>query len=188
MRQNNRIFKLVLSAMLCAMGILIPFVCPKISIEPASFTLASHVPLFLAMFLSPKITVVVWLGTTLGFQLTGFPPVVVLRAASQIVFALLGAIWLQKQPLLLQNPFGKGLFATVTGLIHAIMEVLVVIPFYLSGSLSAANYQQGFFVSVFALVGVGTFIHSFVDFSIAQAVYQPLSKMSRIQQIMLLSK
>ena len=75
MRQNDRIFKMVTAAMLCALGIIIPMVSPKITIEPASFTLASHVALFLAMFLSPKISVVVWFGTTLGFQLTGMPPV-----------------------------------------------------------------------------------------------------------------
>ena len=82
---------MVIAALLCAVGIVIPMFCPKIIIEPASFTLASHVPLFLAMFISLPVAAVVCLGTTLGFFLSGFPLVVVLRALSQIVFVALGA-------------------------------------------------------------------------------------------------
>ena len=55
MNQNNRVFKMVVAAMLCAVGIVIPMVCPKISIEPASFTLASHVALFWPCFYRPKL-------------------------------------------------------------------------------------------------------------------------------------
>lgn len=183
MHRNDRIFKMVTAAMLCAIGIIIPMICPKISIEPASFTLASHVALFLAMFLSPKITLAVWFGTTLGFQLTGMPPVVVMRAASQIVFAMLGAVWLQKDPHLLQTKKGTALFALVTGVVHGFMEIIAVLPFYFSGSLSEANYQKGFLISVFLLVGVGTVVHSIVDFAIARVVYQPVSKMSQIKRI-----
>ena len=83
MQRSQRTFKLVMAGLLCAIGILAPVISPvKIDLEPASFTLASHVALFIAMFLSPKIAAAVWLGTTLGFQLAGFPPVVVARAAS----------------------------------------------------------------------------------------------------------
>ena len=39
----------------------------KIVIGPASFTLASHVPLFVAMFFSPGMAIAVALGTTFGF-------------------------------------------------------------------------------------------------------------------------
>ncbi len=42
-------------------------VMPKIMIPPASFTLASHVPLFIAMFFTPGVAVAVALGTTFGF-------------------------------------------------------------------------------------------------------------------------
>ncbi len=183
MRQNDRVFKMVAAAMLCALGIIIPMVSPKITVEPASFTLASHVALFLAMFLSPKISVVVWLGTTLGFQLTGLPLVVVMRAASQIVFVLFGAVWLQKNPELLKTKKGTLSFGIVTGILHGTMEVIAVLPFYFSGALPAANYQKGFLLSVLVLVGVGTLIHNLVDFTIAQVVYKPVCKMSHIRQI-----
>ncbi len=48
-------------------GVIIPMVMPKIMIPPASFTLASHVPLFIAMFFTPGVAVAVALGTTFGF-------------------------------------------------------------------------------------------------------------------------
>ena len=51
--------QLTLSALLIALSVLIPLVMPRIVIGPASFTLASHVPLFVAMFFSPKMLMVV---------------------------------------------------------------------------------------------------------------------------------
>lgn len=52
---SQRVAKVLsLSAILTALGILIPLVMPaKIVIGPASYTLASHVPILLAMFISP---------------------------------------------------------------------------------------------------------------------------------------
>ena len=67
---SQKLYRLVVAALLCAVGILIPMFSPiKITIEPASFTLASHVAIFLAMFVSPSIAVAVSVGTTLGFFL-----------------------------------------------------------------------------------------------------------------------
>ena len=58
---------LAFTAILVAFGILIPLVMPvKVVIGPASFTLASHVPVFMAMFISPQVAVLVALGTSLG--------------------------------------------------------------------------------------------------------------------------
>ena len=46
---------LTITALLMALAIMIPIVMPlKVVIPPASYTLASHVPIFLAMFLSRK--------------------------------------------------------------------------------------------------------------------------------------
>ena len=54
-------------------------------------------------------------------------------------------------------------------------EVLIVLPFYISGSMPQANYDKGFFVSIFLLVGVGSVIHSMVDLSISIWLYKPIS-------------
>ena len=46
---------LTITALLMALAIMIPIMMPlKVVIPPASYTLASHVPIFLAMFLSRK--------------------------------------------------------------------------------------------------------------------------------------
>ena len=184
MQRSQRTFKLVMAGLLCAIGILVPVISPvKIDLEPASFTLASHVALFIAMFLSPKIAAAVWLGTTLGFQLAGLPPVVVARAASQIVFVVLGALWLRRHPDTLRRPVQNALFGLVTGVVHGLCEVLVVIPFYMAGSMSAANYNKGFVVSVILLVGLGTVVHNLVDYALAQLIYKPVSRIPQVKAV-----
>lgn len=45
--KTNSVKRLTISALLIAMGIIIPMVMPRITIGPASFTLASHVPVLL---------------------------------------------------------------------------------------------------------------------------------------------
>ena len=76
MRSNERIQKMCIAALLCAVGILVPMISPvRIQLGPMSFTLASHVALFLALFISPAVAAAVELGTTLGFLLAGFAPI-----------------------------------------------------------------------------------------------------------------
>lgn len=166
---------LVLGALLIALGIVIPMVMPvRISIPPASYTLASHVPVFIAMFISPAIAAAVVVGTAFGFFLTS-PPVIVARALSHIVFALIGAFYLKKHRHDVIHSFGTFMrFNLIIGIIHAIAECIVVIPFYYSGTLSAQNYESGFFISILLLVGVGGLVHSLIDFIIAQRVVKAL--------------
>ena len=55
MQSKTNTFNLALTGMLIAVGIVIPLFSPvKIILEPASFTLASHVAIFIAMFISPQ--------------------------------------------------------------------------------------------------------------------------------------
>ena len=143
---------------------------------PVSFTLASHVAIFIAMFISPAMAVAVSLGTTLGFFLAGFPLTVVLRALTHVIFALAGAIYLKKHDNApIQSVRSSLGFSFVIGVLHAFCEVLVVLPFYLNGSMPQANYEKGFFVSIFLLVGVGSVIHSMVDMCISIWLYKPIS-------------
>ena len=146
-------------------------------LEPASFTLASHLAIFVAMFVSPSVAISVTLGTTLGFLLGGFPIVVVARAFSQIIFAAVGAFMLKKNREWLSTGKKMFSFGMLTSLLHAAAEVAVVIPFYFTGTgLSAGYYDKGFFVSVVLLVGLGTLIHSMVDYGISLAIWKPLHK------------
>lgn len=178
---NERLYRLVLAGLLCAVAIVIPVFSPiKIQLEPASFTLASHVAIFIAMFISPGVAVAVNLGATLGFFLAGFPIVVVARAASQIVFAFLGAKYIEGHAQVATSPFkfSSLAFSFIIGIIHAVFEILAVLPFYFGGNMEAYA-QRGFFVGVFMLVGVGTVIHSMVDFLIAGVVWKPLQHVLR---------
>ena len=174
---------MTLSAMLCAIGIIIPMFSPlKVIIEPASFTLASHVAIMIAMFISPQAGIAVTLGTTLGFFLGGFPPVVVLRALSQIIFITIGAIILKKKPETMKNLGTMILFCISIGVIHAVAEVLVSMPFYFANGFTDAAVS-GFLYSVFILVGIGTLIHSCVDFTISVVIYKFLVKSPSIKSI-----
>jgi len=175
---RKRIYGITVAALLCAVGILIPMFMPiKIIIEPASFTLASHVAIFIAMFISPLTAVFVTIGTTLGFFLAGvFPPVIVARAASHIVFATVGSLMLKKQPELIGTIPKATAFSLFLAIIHGICETIVVLPFYFLNMLAPQNYEKGLFYSVILLVGVGTIVHSMVDFYLAYVIWRPLKQ------------
>jgi len=168
------------AALLCALGIIIPLLSPiKIVMEPASFTLASHVALFIALFISPFTAAVVAVGTTLGFLMGGFPIVIVARAATHIVFALIGAVILRRKPGILDSLWSAQLLSLGLGLIHGLCEVLAVTPFYLSSAMSAAYYGGGYVKTVLLLVGVGSVVHSMIDFAIALLIWKPLKRVIR---------
>ncbi|MET2044438.1 hypothetical protein ABXL62_00250 [Enterococcus faecalis] len=181
--KTNSVKRLTISALLIAMGIIIPMVMPRITIGPASFTLASHVPVFIAMFISPVVAIAVSLGTGFGFFLSA-TPIIALRALSHLIFAVIGAVILQKHPEILINKEGKftllngklHLFNVGIGVIHSAAELVVVSVFYTMGNLPGTYYTAGFMYSIFLLMGVGGLIHSLVDFSIAYFLASTLSK------------
>lgn len=168
---------IILSSLLCAIGIIIPMFSPiKIILEPASFTLASHVAIFIAMFISPSTALFVTVGTTIGFFLGGFPITVVLRALSHVLFVSVGSIYLMKNRNVIRSIKSSLGYSFVIGLIHAIGEVLIVIPFYFGSSLATGYYDKGFVISVLGLIGVGTIIHSMIDFSLSVYIWNVLPK------------
>ena len=72
---------MTMTALLTAIAILIPIVMPfKIVIPPASYTLGSHIAIFIAMFLSPLMAVFVILASSFGFLMAGYPMVIVFRS------------------------------------------------------------------------------------------------------------
>jgi len=183
MNRNNKLHAMTISAMLCALGILIPIISPiKITLEPASFTLASHVAIFIAMFISPFTAIFVSIGTTIGFLIGGFPIVVVMRAATHIIFVIFGATLLKKFPNIINSIKTALPFSIAISVIHGVCEVLVVLPFYFSNSMTAGYYAKGFITSVILLVGVGTVIHSMIDFYLAQVIWKHVSKAVKIPE------
>ena len=127
---KDKVITMTLSALLCALGILIPMYFPSIRIEPASYTLASHVPVIIAMFISPSVAAFVSLVSTLGFLIAGFPIVIVFRALTHLIFSLIGAFMLKKNHNLLQSIKSTSIFAVFISIIHGAAEVAVVTYFY----------------------------------------------------------
>lgn len=150
--------KLTYCALLIALSIVIPlaFGFLKVQAGPFSATLASHVPLFIAMFLGPFAAAMVGLGSALGFLISA-PAVIAARAFMHTFVGLVGAILIKKG-----ISFSKVI--AITAPIHAILEALAVIPF-------------GFTMyKVLVVVGVGTFLHHMVDGIIAFALVKALAK------------
>lgn len=175
--QTKKVLTMCIAAMLSAIAIIIPMFSPfKIILEPASFTLASHVPIFIAMFISPVVAAFVAVITALGFLMAGaFPPVVVFRALSHIIFALVGAYILKKNNNILLSLKTSVPFVLGISVLHAVFEVIVSTIFYFSGQ-STANYV----VVVLGLVGAGTIVHSTFDFILASLIWVPLQKVISI--------
>lgn len=161
MESREKIRKMVFAAVLTAIAIIIPtqFGFLKITIGPFTATIASHVPMFLAMLISPSVAIFVGLGSALGFFITT-PLVVAARAAMHIVVGFVGALIINKD-----KDFKKAILFTAP--IHGILEGLIVIPFGFSA------YQF-----VLAVV-VGTIIHHLVDGAISYTLANALAKARR---------
>jgi len=170
--------------LLIAVGIVIPMFSPiKIVLEPASFTLASHVAIFIAMYLSPAMAAAVAVGTTAGFFLGGFPIVIVARAATHLIFSTCGAYYLYKTDRTKLTGISLRVFSLLVGLVHGLSEILVVSLFFYDGNMGAAYYQKGYLVSVLLLVGLGTVAHSMIDFEIAHVVVLALQNQRGFQKL-----
>ena len=178
--QLNKVKIMTIAGLLCALGIMIPMVFPRIIIGPASFTLASHVPIFIAMFISPVVAVSVATITGFGFLFAGFPLIIVLRAFSHLIFVSLGAFILKKNGNLLNSFKTITLYSLAVSLIHAAAEVVVVTYFYFGNQVSEAFYENGYVMSVLVLIGVGGLVHSMVDFTIAAFVWKPIQNIVSI--------
>ncbi|HHX26518.1 MAG TPA: ECF transporter S component, partial [Firmicutes bacterium] len=125
-------------------------------------TLASHLPVMVAMLVSPQVAVMVGLGSSLGF-LIKLGPIIAARAAVHAVFGAAGAFAFRKG-----LPFTKVLMLTLP--IHAIGEALIVLPF--GFSLQKAGL----------IVGVGTALHHFIDAMIALAVVASVGLVQRVAE------
>lgn len=185
MNRRQSVYRLAVAALLCAVGIMIPMVMPaKVYIPPMSFTLASHVAIFLAMCISPMTALAVSLGTTVGFVFSGLPVDVWLRALSHTVWAVGGALWLQKRPDTFYSAGSNALFCGVIAVVHAALELVVVFSLYLGGMAGMAEkFAQGGFGAIILLVGLGTALHSCVDYAVSLLVWRPIRKVSGVAAI-----
>ncbi|MBE6067600.1 MAG: ECF transporter S component [Clostridium lundense] len=156
---------LVYAALLTALAIVIPisFGVLAVTVGPFSATLASHVPMFLAMFLGPVPAAMVGIGSAIGFLITK-GAVVASRAFMHTFVGMFGAYLLKKGA-----SYSK--VVAITAPIHGILEALVVIPF-------------GFTMEkILIAVGIGTILHHVVDGVIAFSVVKILSKAGNFSSV-----
>jgi len=169
---DSRLKNLTISAMLAALSFILPYFVPPVVLPLWTMTLTAHVPVFISIFISPLTAVMTTLGTTLAFFLK-FPAnfEVTLRAASHIVFVLL-AILLLKAGFGKKNIFQTVGFAVVISAVHALAEMLVIGVYLYLGIITNSNALYYLLVAV----GLGSFVHSLIDFAIAFTIYKTLQK------------
>ena len=157
---NIKIRQMVYAGLLTAIAIIIPiqFGFLRIIIPPFTATLAAHVPMMLAMLISPPVAAVVGIGSTIGFLLAGMPATVVARAATHIVVGYIGARIIMKNQSYIKA-------VAITAPIHGILEALVVIPFI------GFNLYQ-----LLIVTAVGAILHHCVDSIIAYALVKAVAK------------
>ncbi len=162
---------IVITALLIAFGIIIPtaFGFLRVVLPPAfTATLTAHVPIFIAMFISPASALFTAIGTAIGFQFSGLDMVVVVRAASHIVFAMVGAYLIKKNTSIV-------LTGIITAVLHAFFEAAVVYAFLALGWTQAKD-GASFVTVAFYVTGIGTLIHNIIDYVIAVLIVKALSK------------
>ena len=166
---------MVITALLIAFGIIIPtaFGFLRIVAGPFTATLTAHVPIFVAMFLSPASAVFTAIGTTIGFLVAGVDIVVTVRAASHIIFAIVGAYMIKKE----RSVISIGIVAAI---IHALAEAAVVLLFFIFGQpTDPATIIKVAFITT----GVGTIIHHAIDYVIAVVIYKALEKAKAVKAL-----
>jgi len=169
-----RVRNLSIASLLTAIGILIPLMMPaKIVIGPASFTLASHVPVMAALFFSPWMAGFVAIATTVGFLVSLPVPIIWMRAGTHILAMGLFAVILRRYPAILEKQWRLQAFNFALAILHAGLEALVVVAFYQSG---AGQIAPAAYNSLLALVFFGGIIHSMVDFNLAYGFCKVLNK------------
>ena len=57
-----------------------------------------------------------------------------------------------------------------TSVVHAVCEALIVIPFYAAMAMPMQNARL-----IVLLVGVGSFVHSMIDYAISLLIWKPVS-------------
>ena len=171
---KRRTNQLVVASLLAAVAILIPTIMPpflKVRIPPFTATLASHVPLIIAMFISPMAAAFTALASALGFLLSMTPDVAV-RAAAHVFFVLAGAYMIKKKMNFLY-------VVSVTLLLHVASDMVAVIAY--SAISGIQLFDPAALTATMILIGIGTSIHHIVDFIIAFFVVKVLKRANLLE-------
>ena len=100
-----------------------------------------------------------------------------MRAASHIIFALMGAYYIKHHPGVLTGALSFAAFNLACAIVHAIGEVLACLLFYTTTTIPNIDLIY----VVFVLVGGGTIVHSMVDGYIALYIYKAIPGLSKTE-------
>lgn len=162
----NKTRNIVLAALLTALSMVITFSPLKLPVpQPFSVTLASHTPTMIAMFINPWVALFTVIGSCLGFWIATGNIIVVIRAASHIVFALAGVLMLKKGH--------ANIFVTivVTSVLHAVAEGLIVY-----GLTPLFFPEKTVNLLLMYTTTIGTLFHHYVDTIITAPILYALTK------------
>lgn len=159
--------QIAITGVLIALSFIMPYFMPTITLPFTTFTLFSHVPVIIAMFISPFTAAFASVGTAIAFFLKT-NPIVGFRAASHIFFTLPGAFAINKG--LINKSWGILLGLLITGLIHGVAEIVVVAAFLGASGKTFTLYY------IMIEVGLITLAHHCVDYIVSLIVYQSCSK------------
>ncbi len=164
-KKKDYIKHIVIAGILTAFSLIIPMLPFKLPLpQPFSVTFAAHVPTLLAMFFSPWVAACTVVGSTVGF-LISVGPIVAIRAASHIIFALAGAFMLRKKV----NPY---LVFAVCALLHGLGEAASVYLFGPMCGFAESTSLSYLFGTVFGI----TIFHHAVDCVITVILIAALEK------------
>lgn len=158
---NKKTREMVLAAILTALSILITYSPVKLVLPFFTLTVGSHTPTMLAMLVSPWVAVMTIIGSCIGFFMTIPAPnsiIVVLRAATHLIFALVGCKMLK------EGKVNIYLIILITGILHALAEgiaVFALTPVILPGEAAIP-------AAVIAITG--TFVHHLLDCAITTPI------------------
>jgi len=164
---------IAIAAVLTALSILIPLYMPTFYIDPAmtmSVTLFSHLPIMIAMFINPIVTVFTCIGALCAFIIKGTPVTVWARAGSHLIFALTGSLIMHYGKQGYRGLSFYALFVLVL-LLHTFGEMLAAV-FAISLGATGSITAKYIFVTI-GLLNVG---HTLLDYSVAVLVYTALGK------------
>lgn len=171
MFKNLNAKTITVTAMLVALSILWTRFIPTLPLGVYwSFTPFSHIFIFIGMFVSPTVGVLTTIGSFLGFLIKSANCVVPMRAASHIIFVIVGLILLKRLDIKKLSHFI--FYAVILAIIHAIMETAsVYIAISIGLDLVATDILY-----IWGATFAGTIGHSILDCTAALFVSKMLVK------------
>ena len=163
--QPTKSQKMTISAVLTALSLVYLYFMPTFDLGVWSFTLFSHIFLFIACFVSPYTALMTYIASLVSFILKTSNYLIWLRAASHLFWIIAVVLYIRFKGI--KSKKDIAITAIMSALIHTILEVLAVIL-----GLSFGIQGNSGFYYLFLALGIGNIVHNTIDFIVALLVHQ----------------